>query len=60
MRPTDLVAGNDRQPRRRGASLDLVEFGMADAADADRDPHLPPARFRNRAIDQAQRLFTVL
>ena len=29
----DLVTEDDRQTRRRGAALDLIQLGVADAAD---------------------------
>ena len=44
--PDDLMAQDDRQPRRRRPSLDLVELGVADAAGVHLDQQLTLARNR--------------
>ena len=50
----DLMPRDDRQERRRGTPLDLIQLGVTDAAGLDPDPHLPCNRLRGRKIDQAQ------
>ena len=48
--PHHLVTRHDRQPRRRGATLDLVELRVADTAGADFDPNLSGFRLGNRKL----------
>jgi hypothetical protein len=42
----NLVAGNDRQGGRRCSALDLVQFGVADAAGRYANEHLAGPRNR--------------
>jgi len=50
-----LMARNDRQVRRYGSALDLIQFGMADAADQDAQAHLAGTGRRNGDIHRLQR-----
>src|SRR5262249_12296696 len=52
--PDDLMAQDDRQSRRRRASLDLVELGMAHAAGGDFDEQLAVAGLRHRQVFELQ------
>ena len=52
--PHHLVAGDDRQPRRRRPPLDLVQLRVADAADRDPDENLPDAGLGHRQLDRLQ------
>jgi hypothetical protein len=51
----DLVSGYHRQPRRCGATFDLIEFGMTDAAGTYCDQHLTGSGLRYRQRPQRQR-----